>query len=70
MLRGALTSSGNHVTTLQRRGEETIAAKQFFQDLRQQYFRTIEKQKKQHWKEFLADLDIIWKANSYARTIG
>ena len=39
-----------------------------FQDVRREYFRQMESQKKQRWKEFLADPTNIWKANSYART--
>jgi hypothetical protein len=70
LLRRVLTSAMNHVTTLQRRGEETSEARQVFQDLRRDYFRQIERQKKQHWKEFLADPTNIWKANTYARTTG
>lgn len=69
LLRRALTSARNHLTTLQRRGEETSEARQMFQDLRRGYFRQIETQKKQHWKDFLADPTNIWKANSYARTM-
>lgn len=70
MLRRALTSSRNRVTTMQRRGEETVEARQICQHLRREFFQAVEKQKRQHWKEFLADPNNIWKANNYARTTG
>ena len=70
LLRQSLSASRNYVTTLQRRGDDSSAARQAFRSLRREYFQRIEKQKREHWKDFLADPNNIWRANSYARSTG
>lgn len=68
LLRRSLSSARNYVTTLRRRGVDTIEAQRKFQASRKEYLQQIEKQKKRHWRDFLLDPSHIWKANRFART--
>ncbi|GIZ44655.1 hypothetical protein CKM354_000785200 [Cercospora kikuchii] len=65
LLRTPLSSARNLVTTLRRRGEDAFEARERYRVARQEYFRRIERQKSQHWKEFLAEPNNLWRANQY-----
>ena len=65
LLRNAMTSIRNQVTALKRQGLDITAAQRQLQVSRRSYFGQMEKQKKQHWREFLRDPTNIWKANQY-----
>jgi hypothetical protein len=67
LLRRSLSSARNHVTTLRRRGVDTSEAHTAFQAARRVYLQQIEKQKKEHWRQFLEDQSNIWKANKFTQ---
>ena len=54
-LRTDFTAKRNRITTLRRRGEDTTQAREIASVARRTYLDEIDRQKKQHWKEFLDD---------------
>jgi hypothetical protein len=70
LLRQDFTSKRNRVTTLRRRGECTILLREASYAARRSYLNEIDRQKKQHWIDFLDDPDNLWKAASYAKPAG
>ena len=66
-LRRQLTQLRNAVHTQRRRGGDTEEALQRLQQARKVYFAQMDKQKAQHWREFLQDPDNLWKANRYTK---
>jgi ribonuclease HI len=70
LLRQDFTSKRNRVTTLRRRGECTTHAREASHAARRIYLDEIDRQKKQHWKDFLGNPDNLWKAASYAKPAG
>jgi hypothetical protein len=67
LLRQDFTSKRNRVTTLRRRGECTTDARESSHAARRCYLDAIDRQKKQHWTDFLGNPDNLWKAASYAK---
>ena len=70
LLRRDYTFKRNRITTLRRRGECTIRAREASHTARRAYLDEIDEQKEQHWKDFLNDPNNIWKAASYAKPSG
>ncbi|MGH2507601.1 MAG: endonuclease/exonuclease/phosphatase family protein, partial [Ktedonobacteraceae bacterium] len=56
----------NQWTSARRRGEDSFHIRDAAQVARRQYLFTIEKQKRDHWNDFLKDTKNVWKALSYA----
>jgi hypothetical protein len=70
LLRQDYTLKRNRATTLRRRGESTTLAREASHAARRVYLDEIDKQKKQHWKDFLENPNNIWRAASYAKPSG
>ena len=70
LLRQDFTSKRNRVTTLRRRGECTTDARESSHAARRCYLDAIDRQKKQHWTDFLGNPDNLWKAVGYAKPAG
>jgi len=62
-----LTQLRNAVSTQHRRGNDTEDGRRQVQQARKAYFAVMDKQKAQHWKDFLSDPENLWKANSYTK---
>jgi hypothetical protein len=69
-LRKDYTILRNRITTLRQRGEDTTQARMVAHPARRTYLDEIDKQRKQHWKDFLDNPDNIWKAARYAKPSG
>jgi hypothetical protein len=68
LLQQGYTTRRNRVTTLRRRGDSTTQAPEIAHLARKGYLDEIDKQKKQHCKEFFDDPNNICKAASYAKS--
>ena len=55
ILRADFTVKRNRITTLRRRDEDTTQAREIASAARRTYLDEIDRQKKQHWKDFLDD---------------
>jgi hypothetical protein len=67
VLRQDYTLKRNKATTLCRRGEDTTLVREASYTARRVYLNEIDKQKKQHWKDFLNNPNKIWKVAGYAK---
>jgi hypothetical protein len=66
-LRDEITAKRNRITTMRRRGDDTIEAIREADVARRLYHDEMDRKKKQYWKNFLDDPNNIWKAARYAR---
>lgn len=66
-LRDEYTTRRNRVMTLRRRGEDTERARKLADSARRTFHNAIDRQKRDHWKDFLDNPENVWKAARYAK---
>ncbi|KAM0712557.1 hypothetical protein Q7P35_000003 [Cladosporium inversicolor] len=66
-LRADFTRKRNRITTLRQRGDDTTTMREIAYQARRIYLEEVDRQKRQHWGEFLEKPENVWKVASYAR---